>query len=81
MVFQSAQCEGVQRNFSTVFARQTSTDVSIHNFMARDSILLMKGPLQSLQCVHSNNESWFEKVVISVATWWFKVKGHQGRKL
>jgi hypothetical protein len=47
MVFESVQPEGVQRNFSTVFARQTSTDVSIHIFMAHDSILQMKGPLQS----------------------------------
>jgi hypothetical protein len=36
MVFLSVQSEGVERNFNTVFARQTSTDVSIHNFMARD---------------------------------------------
>jgi hypothetical protein len=61
MVFQTVQYEGVKRNFRHVSALQTSVDVSIHNYMAGDSILQIKGSLQSLYNIHSDTNSLNEK--------------------
>jgi hypothetical protein len=60
-VFHSVQDGGVERNFRHFFAIQTSIDVSIHNCVAGDSILQIKGSLQSYYNVHFDTNCSNEK--------------------